>query len=392
MPDRPEWPPHSLPAAMSDVDVAIVGAGPAGCAAATTIAAFSHHRVTVIERSAPVQKPGEMLQPGADALLEYLGIGPSALATIHKPSHSLASAWGSDQRVERPLIGSMGPPAMHVDRIGFEAMLRRRAASCGASFHHGHLARAERQRDHWRLSVRSDEQPIQINARFIIDASGRGARLACQAGASIHTTHRTVAAWRTGSLRSDRDAQLNGSVLVEAVPEGWWYSAAQPGNVIAAALFTDADEMRQARLNRAPGWREALARTTHTKTRLADLESWGPLQIRPAHVQFIAPAHGRDWIACGDAAIAVDPLSSMGISLALLTGIHAGRIAAAACSGQDVGDCGYSREIRRQHLTHIDTLKRFFEAETRWPDAPFWKRRHSKPNASVEDAPRDVLV
>ena len=289
----------------------------------------------------------------------------------------MSAAWGSDQLTEWPLIFAMGQPALHVDRQGLETALRERASACGATLQL-HAVRSTRKHDDgWALTFDSDEQPAQ-SARFLIDASGPGARFARAAGARVHTTHRSVAIWSTARAALGEDIADAGGVLVETAPEGWWYSAAVPGNGLVAALFTDAAILTGGALNSPDRWHEALARTRHTRQRLSNAGGWTSPITRPAHVQHLAPAHGADWVACGDAAMTVDPLSAMGMSLGLTTGIHAGRLAAAYCAGTDVTDCGYSDEIARQHDMHVAMLDRCFAQERHWPDAPFWAARQAQ--------------
>jgi len=59
---------------VADPDVVIVGAGPAGTAAAI-LCAQRGLRVTLLEQAAfPRTRPGETLPPGVEAVLDQLGI------------------------------------------------------------------------------------------------------------------------------------------------------------------------------------------------------------------------------------------------------------------------------------------------------------------------------
>ncbi|CAA9514798.1 MAG: hypothetical protein AVDCRST_MAG67-3023, partial [uncultured Solirubrobacteraceae bacterium] len=63
-----------------DADVAIVGTGPAGAAAAIACAR-SGLRVALLERSRlPRERPGETLHPGVEAPLRELGVLERVLA------------------------------------------------------------------------------------------------------------------------------------------------------------------------------------------------------------------------------------------------------------------------------------------------------------------------
>lgn len=364
-----------------EVDVAIIGAGPAGCAAALTIATYTDLRVTMIERDITANKPGEMLPPDVVQLLEYLDIGTACLADGHKEAHRILAAWGAPELADRSLLFSGGRPAWHVDRTLFENQLRDAAQKRGVDQWHANLSSAVRTNTGWLLSGSDGDK---VKTRFVVDASGRAARVARRESCPLHASDQTFAAWRIFDLPASRDHKCAGATMIEAVPDGWWYSSGLPGGRLAVAFFSDLDLFRDQRVNQAGGWQRMLRNSRHTATRLTEASHASAIQTRSATVRYFARAHGRDWIACGDAALTVDPLSSMGISLGLLTGIHAGRLAAAACGGIEIADSGYSSEIRRLATEHFETRRRFYAQETRWPDYPFWARRSS---AAPETAP-----
>ena len=225
--------------------------------------------------------------------------------------------------------------------------------------------------------AKTGEQSRLLGSRFLIDAGGRASKITRWEYASWRKDDQLVAVYRNASLPRRRDPIGGGVTLIESVPDGWWYSAGLPEDAVAVAFFTDADLLRRQPVHRADGWEAALRRTIHTRRRLAAAQRYATLQIRPANSQRLNPVHGRNWIACGDAALAVDPLSSMGIGLALLTGIHAARIAAACCQGYSMADCNYSHEIERQYAGYLRLRNRFYEQESRWSQQPFWMRRRT---------------
>src|SRR5258706_838190 len=90
---------------MSEVDVAIIGGGPAGAAAALTLLQHTRHRVAVIERSAyDCWRAGETLAPGVLPLLDYLGVSELLAAPNHIQAYGTGAAWGSDHVVSRDFL------------------------------------------------------------------------------------------------------------------------------------------------------------------------------------------------------------------------------------------------------------------------------------------------
>ena len=81
----------------SAVDVAIVGAGPAGCA--TAISLRTHSPVLSIQMIEQADyettRPGEVLPGIARGVLENLGIWETFQHERWRPVYAIASAWGA---------------------------------------------------------------------------------------------------------------------------------------------------------------------------------------------------------------------------------------------------------------------------------------------------------
>ena len=85
---------------------------------------------------------------------------------------------------------------------------------------------------------------------------------------------------------------------------------------------------------------------------------------------------GPGWLATGDAAYSIDPLSGRGIASALLTGRAAGETARAMIAGDTHGDAmAYPQLIDELHRDGFTRQTEAYEDERRWPQAPFWRRR-----------------
>jgi flavin-dependent dehydrogenase len=72
-----------------------------------------------------------------------------------------------------------------------------------------------------------------------------------------------------------------------------------------------------------------------------------------------------------------DPLSSEGITKGLVAGRKAALVAAALCEGDRSAAQSYCDEISKEFARYMATRHRYYAAERRWPDAPFWRRRLS---------------
>ncbi len=127
-----------------NVDVAVVGAGPAGSAAAVTLA-NAGMRVALIDKATfPRDKCcGDGLTTGALRILEQLGVSPLELPSWK----GVDAAWvrsPSGRVVELPLPSGRGVYAAVVRRAELDALLVDRARDAGAEVHEGAALTAAR--------------------------------------------------------------------------------------------------------------------------------------------------------------------------------------------------------------------------------------------------------
>lgn len=351
-----------------EATVAVVGAGPAGCAAALTLRRYVPGMSVVLISAVASGGPtaGETLSPGVLPLLGYLGVEAEFLTAGHLPAGGTASAWGSSRVLERSYLFSGRGLGWHLDRARFDAWLRAQAQAAGAQLVDGRalVRSARRSQSRWLLDVRGSGT---VAARAIVDASGRSAQLARRQGARPRRDDALVAEirWYAG----DRCQPVAAGALVESVPDGWWYSATLPEGRAVAMFMTDADLRKQST------WDERLEHAAATACRLARWRETGETAVRAANSQISpAPAAGG-WVAAGDAAAAFDPISALGVGFSLRSGMEAARVAAAAAEHDTRAAGAYAASVARIYADYRARFRGIYRQEQRWPDAPFWARR-----------------
>src|SRR5437763_3191825 len=100
-----------------DVDIAVVGGGPAGAATAIAVAGAGATVLVVDGDVGLGDKPGESLPPSISPLLHRLGVAEAFLETGPLPCYANRSAWGGDGRLsEYDFIRSCYGHGWHVDR------------------------------------------------------------------------------------------------------------------------------------------------------------------------------------------------------------------------------------------------------------------------------------
>lgn len=362
-------------------DVAVVGAGPAGCAAA---AAASSEGATVAVFD-PIADPEldprptvcETAAPGTERLIaEIFGTEGEAAFTAgsHLVCPGTVSMWGTDRAIVIDhLLNPLGG-AWNLDRRTFDDDLRRAVVRLGAELRAARVASVERDRGGWMLRTVSD-RPRRIWAHTVVDASGRGARVARRLGArQVHRDHLVALC----SLRLVDQTDQRASLYVESVEGGWWYSALLPGSRRAIVYLTDSDL-----LPTSGAARRDLALSARELPLIGELLSGtvaptlaGRQRVTVARSSRLDHVVGPGWIAAGDAACTVDPLSGRGIVSALLTGRAAGEAAQAPIAGDGLMNASaYADLIGELYRDGFTRQTEAYEDEGRWAQAPFWRRR-----------------
>jgi flavin-dependent dehydrogenase len=374
---------HAAPREEVEVDVAIVGAGPGGSAAAAWLAAAGR-RVLLVERSG-FERPraGESLPPGVQASLRELGAWDAFLALAPLPSFGTRAAWGPGAPFVHSHLATPFGQGWHVDRARFDALLATHAESRGARVCRGQRLRACEARPDggWMLRLSPSDghgdppASMTVTARFVIDATGRASPLAAALGARHALFDRLVG---LAARIEAADAPSQCYTLVETAPDGWWYSAPLPQGGLIALLMIDADLLTPADRHDAARWRRRMASAPETHARCGDgAVAWGP-HVFPAMSQRSLRADRgceRPWLAVGDAALAVDPMTGSGVQRALRTGREAARAADRWLAGDAAALRQYEHERDRDCTIYLLERAGVYARETRWPESAFWARR-----------------
>ena len=356
-------------------DVVVVGGGPAGAATAIALARAGRSVVVLEQSHYDRVRIGETLPPAARTSLASLDVWDRFLQQGHAASPATISAWGSASIDENHFIFNSHGHGWHLDRTRFDEMLVSVAADCGARVRRGsRMTRSLAGVSTPEVHYTQGGAVHTIRAEFIVDATGRASSVARQQGARRIRFDRLigiVGTFSPSSPSSDKDPRT----LVEATADGWWYFAWLPQPKAIVVYMTDADLIPKAPEGVGAYWRRQLDKTLHTHSRVQGLTLEGPVRIVSACSEVLDPIAGRNWVATGDAAMSVDPLSSQGICRALKSGLVAARAIGLYLDGHSTtveelptwAREGFDR-YWRTHLMH-------YSREQRWRDSLFWRRR-----------------
>ncbi|WP_425100114.1 FAD-dependent oxidoreductase [Tropicibacter sp. S64] len=371
---------------MRDVDVLIAGAGPAGCAAAIPLARAGLSVRLLEHRVNPGFCIGETLPPkSVDLAQDLLG---DALLPVSYPSRGVTSAWGESASHVLDYFYTPKGYGLCLDRCGFNKALRRVARDAGATVTAGaRITAIDRRSDGlWGVACETEYRSEPLSAQVLIDATGRSAALARLLSLPRQADD-PMFAYALAFITADADAN-DRFTRIEAAPFGYWYSNAVPGTPEhrVVVLHTDRD-LPEAWLAREPaGFLSLLRQSTLIRPHLErhGYEATGSIRGAQAGETQLRPHGLPGLLAIGDSAQSFDPLSSQGVTEALTSGAQAAALLIEAFADDDraaalAGARQTLAALQAQaYGQYRHSYARIYAMETRWPEAPFWARRHAR--------------
>jgi len=364
--------------AVAVAEVAVVGGGIAGAAACVALSRCGLRALWLAPAAESGDPVGESLAPAAAPILAALGLRSLLDSPYHRRANATFSAWGGPHLVERDAIVHLEGPGLVLDRRGFETDLVA-AAEAVAERRAVALARAEPTADgRWVLELADGSIAA---ARFLLDASGRAAVVG-RRHATYRRVDRQVAATALLPHR-DLDVEPTPATLIEAVAEGWWYAALLPDGRLSVAYFSDPDLLPDGLSRDLDAWRRLLDATAYVGRWIDDagFAAEAPPRLASAGTTRLDPpagavgTGGAPWAAAGDAAAAFDPLSSHGMTTALWTASRAAEAAAARLADDGAPLDAYKASVAAGFENFLAQRTALYARETRFADAPFWRRR-----------------
>lgn len=308
-----------------DIDVAILGGGPAGATLAALLAKRGMKPLLFDDRRRPDLLVGESLLPRVVSMLRQLGIEDEVRAiSERKPGVAFLPREGTRIDFFFPEQSSDGLPnyAYNVPRPAFDDILSRRALALGAhvSCHHATVETGREGREIQLTRETLDAVP-ELRGRhpkLLIDATGR-ARLFSRF-LDIGSDHggRNDAAYFAHYENFHSPAARSGQVVITTLDCGWSWRIPLPGR-LSVGVVLDKEAARahgkspEARLESIIESEPALRTDGSGRRRLTRVMTYGNYQLISHR------GHGPGWAAVGDSFGFVDPMLSPGLFMAMLS-------------------------------------------------------------------------
>lgn len=325
---------------MENFDVAIIGAGPAGSAAAILLARRGYAVALVDKEQFPREKLcGDFINPSSWPMLEQLGVTRQLFVQDHEIVTAFRITAGSGAAAEAALPSIDGVPVygLGLRRFFFDQILLKKARDEGARALLGCRIKAlHRQADGWRVGYGRGESLEELNARILIGADGRNSWVAHRLGMASRLE---PGGGRIGfQLRLKYSQSLQGKVEIHLFPGGYAGVLGLGDGTINLCLAAD-----RRRLGERFGGRVSidalleahLPRNPHLKEILRLSEPMGP--ARSTYPVYFPPRRsvGDGVVLIGDAARVNEPVSGEGIFFAIRSAaIAAAAVDQALCRGK----------------------------------------------------------
>jgi flavin-dependent dehydrogenase len=344
-----------------DHDVAVIGGGPGGSAAAAQLARKGH-RVLLLERDTfPRFHIGESQLPWSDEVFRALGCEDLVAEAGFVPkwgasftSHDGTASQYADfsRALETPR-----PQTWQVPRDRFDEVLLRHAQRSGAEVRQGTRALDAIFDDDGATLNYVDARGLTrtVRVRAVVDASGRAGFLAKRFGKRVvDPVLRNVAVHaQFEGVRRPEGRRAGDIQMVTRPDRGWfWFipitptitsvGAVIPKSVHAAAGKPTAEESLQHYLDETPAAAALVSEARRVSPGRFDAD-YSYLHTQQA---------GDRWVLVGDAGGFLDPIFSTGVLLAMQSGLEAAEALSAGLAAGDLSRprfAAYERALERRY-------------------------------------------
>lgn len=305
-------------------DILVIGGGPGGSTAAALLARRGYRVMQLEKDRHPRFHIGESLLPMNLPVFERLGVLDKLRAMgVHKrgADFEARNARGYNTYDFARALGSSPPHAYQVWRQDFDRMLFAHARECGVDAREQAEVIAVEQRGprDTLAQVRGTHGvQYQVQARYLLDASGRDAfvaskkRIRCKNPA--HQSAAIFGHFRNAEYRSGEDA---GNISIYNFAHGWMWMIPLPEGVMSVGAVCRPDYLKQRRGDTREFLYATLKLNAAVWQRMQHAELIGnEVRVTGNYSYEATTIGGPGWMLVGDAFAFLDPVFSSGVYLA----------------------------------------------------------------------------
>jgi flavin-dependent dehydrogenase len=362
-----------------DVDVLVVGCGPAGVALALRLRRLGYEVLLASPQTPRLRSSHkfETLTATTQDQLYLLGLH-SALEAARRARVEFEICWRRDRFEARA-------PSDLIDRNAFLLGLRKAASDAQVQIFDGSVESFRQIECGWRVTLTSAGGSKEVKTRYFVDATGRQGLFSSRSkrGPALVAIH---AIWSGDDLPR--------KLRVAAGPQGWvWGAPAGEGRYVTTVFQDPREAKREGRaLNERVNRAVLEAGALRGASRLVLLDLIGASDATP---QMKSAYDEHNFFRVGDAVLTVDPLSSSGVQAAIQSAIDTTlAIHTLLCDpmATKLAETFLNRRLERRRARHAAWAAAFYrEGAGRFSDV-FWMERAATAVNDMADAGAGVLA
>ena len=354
----------TIPPAVVDTDVLVIGGGPAGSTIATLLVRRGW-RVTMLEKDRhPRFHIGESLLPMNMPILERLGVLDKvhAIGVLKRGADFPREEGGYNTFDFTRAFEVKFPHAYHVKREQFDQMLFEHAREHGVDARENvRVERVEFDATGRPGSVHasSADGALVFRPRYVVDASGRdaflGGKLKLKRKNPRHQSAAVFSHYRGVQRRPGNDA---GNVSIYRHAQGWIWLIPMPDAEMSVGAVCYPEYLKTRNGDSEGFLLRTLADVPEIVERMAGAERVAPIHVTGNYAYECTRMAGPGWLMVGDAYNFVDPMFSSGVYL----GMHSAEQGAAAVDGalrDPAREASLQRAMERKLNRGLDVFKWF---------------------------------
>ncbi len=352
-------------------DLIIIGAGVATSSALIALKNAGLQIAVVAPGGQSDFKIGETLAPAGWMELQQLGISDDIRPSDHWPSFQKFSSWGTSKLLPST---NGGHQSWYLNRVKFERTLWDRAQQTVLKYFDTKATHVDKKQDLWCVKTKAGE----LHAKIVLDASGRASVAGRHHFNRIR--HDKLVALYAILEQSDEEVEPTRATMIEARPNGWFYSVLIPGNRMVVSWFTDSDLLPKGLAEQKSCFLNQVHESEFTNKRItsAGYQLNTEIQNTDASTIITNEFSKNNLVLAGDAAVCFDPLSSHGITTALWSGRKSGKAIASLLKQDSSALSAYARSFRLGTEKYLKEKQHIYQIERRFSTEVFWRRRNGE--------------
>ena len=324
----------------------------------------------VVPSSIGAQRPHEILCPSTRRFLAQYGLTEPLRGKSE--CRGVLACWSSNKFDFHDYPLTACAPALVVERVAFHNSLVTSARDAGVRILPN--ARLRNRQMPWasgtNIKITVGNSSYSVSARWVIDATGR------QGGLHLPPTICRTHLDRLVAFSVPVEGQeYSDCLILEAVADGWWYASPEVAGQTHLVFLTDSDLVPWGVEARREWIVQRYQRTKCVSTIATSSPTFLNLVGTDARFSSLTSTVYERWVAVGDRALALDPLSGNGVSLTLTAAEY---LASEFCESSGPILDNY-KEWCRQNLEREQSIRCdvYSRASARFPHTEFWRRRQS---------------